>query len=395
MEDQKILKEDFDDFHIENNEPIGQGEEDFETLFNKVFKKKEVINENNEDYHEMECQLYYLKGISNYIKKEETSQIIQKMNFNHCQKDIISKKEISIDEEDGKDIITINQQKSNSKNTKNLEIDIKENISNEIEINSIAEKKKETNNFITSDLDKQNKFRVYSLNDFNIFHPGGNVEYYKQFREKYNDEINNSIFPYNKSNNSSRKFKILKEKSKRTRRKAKEKKKRKEKPDDIRKKIKSRFLKSIKMRINQMLKIANSKEIFDFLPQSFICNISKQKNKPIINMTFKELLLKNFLEEDKKDNKTFLQKKNKTDKKKYDKNVKVLKYLEKNDEICKKSNFNVIGNMTFKDLFKEYLKSEEFEKEIEKLKEEQNNDNYIKDYIIKAFNFINYFSSEE
>ena len=395
MEDQKILKEDFDDFHIENNEPIGQGEEDFETLFNKVFKKKEVINENNEDYHEMECQLYYLKGISNYIKKEETSQIIQKMNFNHCQKDIISKKEISIDEEDGKDIITINQQKSNSKNTKNLEIDIKENISNEIEINSIAEKKKETNNFITSDLDKQNKFRVYSLNDFNIFHPGGNVEYYKQFREKYNDEINNSIFPYNKSNNSSRKFKILKEKSKRTRRKAKEKKKRKEKPDDIRKKIKSRFLKSIKMRINQMLKIANSKEIFDFLPQSFICNISKQKNKPIINMTFKELLLKNFLEEDKKDNKTFLQKKNKTDKKKYDKNVKVLKYLEKNDEICKKSNFNVIGNMTFRDLFGEYLKSEEFEKEIEKLKEEQNNDNYIKDYIIKAYNFIHYFSSEE
>jgi hypothetical protein len=395
MEDQKILKEDFDDFHIENNEPIGQGEEDFETLFNKVFKKKGVINENNEDYHEMECQLYYLKGISNYIKKEETSQIIQKMNFNHCQKDIISKKEISIDEEEGKDIITINQQKSNSKNTKNLEIDIKENISNEIEINSIAEKKKETNNFITSDLDKQNKFRVYSLNDFNIFHPGGNVEYYKQFREKYNDEINNSIFPYNKSNNSSRKFKILKEKSKRTRRKAKEKKKRKEKPDDIRKKIKSRFLKSIKMRINQMLKIANSKEIFDFLPQSFICNISKQKNKPIINMTFKELLLKNFLEEDKKDNKTFLQKKNKTDKKKYDKNVKVLKYLEKNDEICKKSNFNVIGNMTFRDLFGEYLKSEEFEKEIEKLKEEQNNDNYIKDYIIKAYNFIHYFSSEE
>ena len=395
MEDQKILKEDFDDFHIENNEPIGQGEEDFETLFNKVFKKKEVINETNEDYHEMECQLYYLKGISNYIKKEETSQIIQKMNFNHCQKDIISKKEISIDEEDGKDIITINQQKSNSKNTKNLEIDIKENISNEIEINSIAEKKKETNNFITSDLDKQNKFRVYSLNDFNIFHPGGNVEYYKQFREKYNDEINNSIFPYIKSNNSPRKFKILKEKSKRTRRKAKEKKKRKEKPDDIRKKIKSRFLKSIKMRINQMLKIANSKEIFDFLPQSFICNISKQKNKPIINMTFKELLLKNFLEEDKKDNKTFLQKKNKTDKKKYDKNVKVLKYLEKNDEICKKSNFNVIGNMTFRDLFGEYLKSEEFEKEIEKLKEEQNNDNYIKDYIIKAYNFIHYFSSEE
>ena len=117
-------------------------------------------------------------------------------------------------------------------------------------------------------------------------------------------------------------------------------------------------------------------------------------------MTFKELILKKFFEEeDKKDNNTnnkkLLQRKTNPDKKKYDNNVKVLKYLEENDEICKKSNFNVIGNMTFKDLFKEYLKSEEFEKEIEKLKEEQNNDNYIKDYIIKAFNFINYFSSEE
>ena len=399
-EKQKISKEDLYDFHLENNAPIGQEEEDFEAAFNQIFKKKEIINENHEDYNEIECQLYYFKGFSSYTQKEETNQIFQKMNFNNCQKDIISKKEISIDEEEGKNFITTTQQNSNSKNSKNIEFDIKENILKEKEINSIGEKRLETNNYITSDLDKQNKFRVYSLNDFNIFHPGGSVEYYKQIREIYNDEINNLIFKDIKPNRSSGKFKILKEKNKRMKRKAKEKKKRKEKPDDIRKKIKSRFLKSLKNRINQMLKIVKSKEFFDFLPQSFICNISKQKNKPIINMTFKELILKKFFEEeDKKDNNTnnkkLLQRKTNPDKKKYDNNVKVLKYLEENDEICKKSNFNVIGNMTFKDLFKEYLKSEEFEKEIEKLKEEQNNDNYIKDYIIKAFNFINYFSSEE
>ena len=79
-------------------------------------------------------------------------------------------------------------------------------------------------------------------------------------------------------------------------------------------------------------------------------------------------------------------------KKKYDKNIKVLKYLDKNYEICRKSNFNVIGDMTFKDIFNEYLKSEEFEKEIEKLKDEQNSEKYIKDYILKAYNFIHYFS---
>ena len=140
-----------------------------------------------------------------------------------------------------------------------------------------------------------------------------------------------------------------------------------------------------------MLKIAKSEEYFDFLPQCFICNISKQKNKSIINMTFKELMSQKFFEEEEKKDK----KKISPDKKKYDNNVRVLKYLENNEEICKKSNFNVIGNMTFKELFREYLKSEEFEKEIEKLKEEQNNDNYIIEYIIKAYNFINYFSNEK
>ena len=145
-----------------------------------------------------------------------------------------------------------------------------------------------------------------------------------------------------------------------------------------------------------MLKIAKSKEFFDFLPQSFICNISKLKNKPIIDMTFKELMSQKFYEDnEKKKDKLFLNKKTNPDKKKYENNAKVLKYLEENYEICRKSNFNVIGNMKFKDLFKEYLKSEEFEREIEKLKEEQNSVNYIKDYIIKAYGFINYFLKAE
>ena len=46
-----------------------------------------------------------------------------------------------------------------------------------------------------------------------------------------------------------------------------------------------------------MLKIAKFKEFFDFLPQSFICNIYKQKNKPVINMTFKELMSQKFYED--------------------------------------------------------------------------------------------------
>ena len=53
------------------------------------------------------------------------------------------------------------------------------------------------------------------------------------------------------------------------------KKQRKYKPDDIRKKIKSNCHKIIKNIINENLKKAGSEELFGFLPQSFLGNISK------------------------------------------------------------------------------------------------------------------------
>ena len=77
--------------------------------------------------------------------------------------------------------------------------------------------------------------------------------------------------------------------------------------------------------------------------------------------------------------------------KKYDKNLRVISYLEQNKEIAKKSKFDIIGNMTVAQLFDEYLKSAEFEKEVVKLRNEGNDDSYIKDYIVKAFGFVNYF----
>ena len=194
--------------------------------------------------------------------------------------------------------------------------------------------------------------------------------------------------------------------------------KRKEKPDDIRKKIKAKFLKSMKNCINEKLMNAKSKELFDFLPQCFICSITKKGNdKSILNMTFKDLMSTDFTERYKKEsftkensNENILKKKKKRnldssdnnqdnnqdknpDKKKYIKNVKTLKYLEEenNKNICEKVHFDSIQKMTFTDLFNEYLKSNEFEEDILKLKEKENNE-YINDYIIKAFNFIKYFS---
>ena len=71
--------------------------------------------------------------------------------------------------------------------------------------------------------------------------------------------------------------------------------------------------------------------------------------------------------------------------------MKVLKYLDKNIEIVKKSEFDIISNIRYKDLLKEYFMSEEFENSIHKLRKENESEEYINDYIDNAINYINFF----
>ena len=168
--------------------------------------------------------------------------------------------------------------------------------------------------------------------------------------------------------------------------KKKEKKQRKFKPDDIRKKIKVRFHKKIKNIINENLKKAGSTELFSFLPQYFISNISKKFNNQYMNKTYEELLSINFSEFQKEyPNKS-------CDNNQYIKNKKTLEYLKKNPEISKISGFDIVKKMKYKDIFKAYFASAEFEKSIETLKEEENeNAEYIQEYFILAKNYIEYF----
>ena len=190
--------------------------------------------------------------------------------------------------------------------------------------------------------------------------------------------------------------------------------KRKQKSDDVRKKIKARFLKILKNKINENLKRVNSEKIFDYLPQCFVkCINKKQNNKEILNMTFKELISTNFYEKykindnkktnKKANNKKLLNKKRclNPDLVKYQNNIEVLKYLENNEKIYKSSNFDIIGKMTFRNLYEKYLESKEFEDDILKLiefEEKKNNTGsenikkYIDDYITKAYDLINYFN---
>ena len=164
--------------------------------------------------------------------------------------------------------------------------------------------------------------------------------------------------------------------------------KRKYKPDDIRKKIKARFHKSIKNIINDNLKKAGSKHFFSFLPQIFISSIARETNHQVLNLNYRELLQKDFvsdIDENKYKNKN-------VDYSKYKNNLRVLEYLDNNPEICKNSGFDIISRMKYRDLLDEYFKSEEFEKAIYKLREEKEEEDYINEYINKAKNYVKFFS---
>lgn len=377
---------------IENNFQIEQIEDDFENAFNKIFKKDEPIIEEHDELNEMENKIYYIQNTNNFTQKEESIQISQIWNSFE-----LMKKKSSNDDDCNEIKLTgqkIPSTENGKKEHKNIEINISQNEVKEINIEEELKNELCAN---SSNEAIKNKFRTYSSIDFNLFHPGGTVDYFKYIREEMKHDALKQKKEEKKVPKIPPKFNILNENNKKIRKKAKEKRKRKEKPDDVRKKIKARFLKLVKNRINEKLKSVKSKEFFDFLPQSFVSNISKKTNQVIIDLTFKELMSKKFFEESNPTDNikiVMLQKKRNPDKKKYENNKKVLKYLEKNINISKNSNFDVIGNLTFREMFNEYLKSEEFENEILKLKSEDNSEKYIKDYINKAYNFIDYFSRE-
>ena len=166
------------------------------------------------------------------------------------------------------------------------------------------------------------------------------------------------------------------------------KKNRKFKPDDIRKKIKSRFHKTLKNIINENLKKAGSKELFDFLPQCFIGDVSKKTNSKCFDLTYKELLSTNFLVELNKEG----YRNCKVDSNKYNKNLKVLNYLENNPDICKRSGFDLIKDKKYKEILQIYFTSAQFENSLIKLKTEKESPAYIQEYILRAKTYVNFYS---
>ena len=350
---------------------------------NDNFFQQKTLNPNKnyifENYNDSFIQEIKIKKNDHIISKENEFLIEEKKDVlikNDNQKKIYF--ELNLYEK-------INESE-NEKTKKDININIninecineKTNI-NENEDNIYKQIKKNVNEHHKKE--KERKKTVYK-----IFKEGSN-ELSKMLKEAKQKKKKNHFLLFENKIEEIKNSILKKKKKKSSKKKEKLKKKRKFKPDDIRKKIKARFHKTFKNILNEKLKQAGSKLFFDFLPQSFLSNISKEKNKEVMKLTYREILEKDFTKEI-KENKLH---KKKVDQTKYEKNLQVLRYLDNNIEISKKAGFDIISNMIYADILKEYFNSYEFENSISKLRNEEENEEYISEYLIKAKTYVKFF----
>ena len=336
-----------------NNDSVGQ--ENFLFNFNNKEEDKSISEE--------------------YINNNKSLIQTDKKSDNECEKkEILSKYYFS-------ELSFINKIESNNVSCSDLRINNNKNCAHNDSDESVGEIK-DLNN-LSDNIQKENillnkKMKTLEVDtkDFIVFSFG---EYDKESRKIINETLDDI-----KNGKIKNFFLDESELPKIPHRKKKNIQRRKDNSDNITKKIKTRFLKTLKNKINEKLKIAGSKKYFKYLPQAFISDLSKVKNNSILNMTYKEILTNNFIKWRKSDLNGINN---------YLYNKSVLDYLENNKDTFKNLNFNIF-NMTYSQLYKEYLESKEFEMEIANLTKIETL-KYIKNYIVKANNFFKFFSKNE
>lgn len=160
--------------------------------------------------------------------------------------------------------------------------------------------------------------------------------------------------------------------------------KRKYGPDNIRKRIKTKFHHSLKDYLNSNLISAGSKQLFSYFPQSFISNPTKNENQPILNLTIEEIFYDYFKEEKLKG----------SDLSNYKQNRRVLDYLKEHKDISVKSGFEKFKKMKYNQIYEEYLQSNLFQRNISELKKTEDK-LYIEKYKQIARDYIDFFASKK
>ena len=339
-----------DKLYFVNNKDINKNNiisfEDFDEYYKKFFE----INEEN-DLHSI--NIYEKPSFSTNLNREEIFSTFEDEKFFMVK----AEKDIKKDENE----ITFEKPKSINLKTKNFDENYFLPFTPGKGLLNYYNTKKTDESFLNSESNSINNDKLLdenSLNSEQIICNGNSTCYDFKFKtKKY------CIMPNGK--------------------KRRQKKKRKYKSDDIRKKIKSRFHKTIKNAVNAMLKKGGSTKFLDFLPQNFIGNVSKKVNSESFEMTFNDLLTFDFQGNKNKN----------VDNKKIMKNKEVVEYLEQNPEISKNSGYDLIKNKKYKDLLKVYFLSAEFENSITRLKQEKEENDYIQEYIYRAKNYIEFYSN--
>lgn len=155
-------------------------------------------------------------------------------------------------------------------------------------------------------------------------------------------------------------------------------------PDTKRKKINTNLYRNIVKDLNKKLSecLKDDKSFkFSTLSQYIIANVAKSDNKKRMNMSLKDLILDN----------SFINSNNKKDKDiaNWKNNKKIIDYLYSTKDYLE---IKQILEMKMKDIFIEYLNSDEFQKSIEELKKDGRYYEYISGYIKVASNFVDYYS---
>ena len=152
---------------------------------------------------------------------------------------------------------------------------------------------------------------------------------------------------------------------------------RKENKDNIRKKIKRAFLNNILCeKLNNKLRMISSNQYFTKFPQFFASDVDRKRNKIIFDMTLQEIFENSelYIYEDENGYENYLN------------NLEVVEKI-KNNNILKK-----ILSKTFRELYGEFLDSDEFNiDEINRLKKSKMENDYIRRYKDIAKDLINFF----
>ena len=401
-----------EDFSIMRSPIFLNNVDDFNFYQKDIITQKNNIQFNDYDDEDEEENDFPCVTAKNCVSNYDESNFINIFSFENEQKEIISHvyTENNNIKEDGKkikemsnlsressnrenddELNSLNSKDYSKKNKNNIFIPrkpiIETSISNQmceniIDSNIINQKPKKTKiNWQNLEIDYEKEFQ--------LFNKGTNNLYVNEIINSINNTENQKIRQLNKlfktyNIENGENVKLIGRKRKN------EPKKKYEKPDDIRKKLKSRFHKIFTQKINDNLKAVNSEKKFYLMPQIFIGNTAKKQNKEVMNMKIKDLFRKNFIE----DYKEYKTKNLEANNDKYLKNLNTLEYLEKNIDIQEKCKFNIIGEMKYFEMLEEFFYSEEFEETV--IAESKNKSfEYVKDYVFKARTYVKFFLSSD